>query len=107
MSLDVSLIETKPVEVYTANITHNLTKMAEVAGLYNCIWHPEKVAIRYAAELIVPLHEGLTFLKSDPDTFRKYNPENGWGSYEFLVGFVERYLAACIANPLAEVKAEG
>jgi hypothetical protein len=32
-----------------------------------------------------------------PDGYRKHNPENGWGTYEILVKFVEDYLDACYA----------
>jgi hypothetical protein len=28
--------------VYSANITHNLGKMAEEAMLYNCLWRPDE-----------------------------------------------------------------
>lgn len=103
MSLDVTLIETRPVEVYAANITHNLNSMAEAAGLYQYLWRPEEVAIRYAAELIVPLHEGLARLKSNPEKFRSLNPSNGWGTYDDLIRFVEQYLEACIAHPMSRV----
>lgn len=33
MSLDVTLTKTKPTEVFWANITHNLNKVAEKAGI--------------------------------------------------------------------------
>jgi hypothetical protein len=35
MSLDVYLIAARPTNVYSANITHNLNKMAEAAGIYD------------------------------------------------------------------------
>ena len=34
MSLDVWLVEVLPTEVYSANITHNLNRMADEAGIY-------------------------------------------------------------------------
>lgn len=37
MSLDVSLMEVKPTEVFWSNITHNLGKMAKAAGIYEAL----------------------------------------------------------------------
>lgn len=89
--------------VYDANITHNLGLMADAAGIYKHLWRPDENSITHARQLIEPLRDGLATLQSDPDRFRALNPENGWGSYEWLVEFVAGYLAACIAYPEAEV----
>jgi len=89
--------------VYSANITHNLTRMAFEAGIYQHLWRPDEIGITTAAQLIEPLRVGLELLKSDPDRFRVFNPPNGWGDYEGLVSFVERYLAACEEYPDASV----
>lgn len=91
-------------EVYWGNITHNLNKMAGDAGIYEHLWRPDEIGITKAAELIEPLRAGLALLKSDPSRFKKFNPENGWGTYEGLVSFVEKYLAACEENPAATVR---
>lgn len=84
--------------VYDANITHNLNTMAQEAGIYMHLWRPEEIGITKAEELIEPLREGLHLLKMDPERFKKFNPDNGWGSYEGLVKFVENYLNACYEN---------
>ena len=84
--------------VYKANITHNLSKMAKAAGIYEHLWRPEEIGMTKAAYLIVPLAEGLTLLKGDPVYFRTFNPSNGWGDYDGLVAFVANYLKACIDN---------
>ena len=91
-------------EVYSANITHNLAKMANEAGLYEFLWRPDEIGITKAKELIGPLREGLHKLELDPNGFSKYNPENGWGSYEGLVSFVQRYLDACYEYPEATIE---
>ena len=90
-------------EVFSANITHNLSKMAGEAGIYRHLWRPREIGITKAKELIEPLGEGLERLRADPDRFREFNPENGWGDYEGLVRFVEGYLAACEMYPDAYV----
>jgi len=107
MSLDVSLIITKPTEVYSANITHNLGEMAEAVKLsdgntlYNILWRPDECIPPYtkASEISELLDEGLNILLSDPDKYKQYNPENGWGSYDGLVSFVYRYRNATWDNP--------
>lgn len=90
-------------EVYEANITHNLNRMADYAGLYEALWQPKELGITKASQLIEHLKAGLKVLKDNPDAMKQFNPENGWGDYEGLVSFVERYLAACEEYPQADV----
>jgi hypothetical protein len=80
MSLDVYLMRTQPTEVYEANITHNLNKMAVEAGIYECLWRPDDIGITKAEQLIEPLTKGLALLKSDPRRFEAFNSPNGWGN---------------------------
>ena len=110
MSLDVDLMVKQPVSVYADNITHNLTKMASEVELesgltlYQVLWRPEEVGITHASCLAEYLDEGFNILLSDPEKFKKFNPENGWGSYDGLVNFVYEYRNACWDNPTAEVR---
>lgn len=92
-------------EVYSANITHNLTDMADAAGIYKVLWRPEGIGITKARQLIEPLSAGLAALEKFPVKFRAYNPPNGWGTYEGLVRFVREYLSACKEYPHADVRA--
>lgn len=89
--------------LFDYNITHNLNKMAEAAGIYYHLWHPEKLGLNSAHQLIGPLESGLRKLKESPEIFKAYNPANGWGTYENLVDFVTKYLAACKAHPNAQI----
>lgn len=91
--------------VYSANITHNLNKMAGEAMLYNCLWRPDEHGITHAAQLIPLLEVGLGLLDSDPERFKAFNPSNGWGTYEGLRQFVVDYLVACKEYPSAEIHA--
>ncbi len=106
MSLDVYLTEglmESGYEVYSANITHNLGNMANHAGIYQHLWRPDEIGVTVAGQLIEPLREGLDLLRSDPEHFKQFNADNGWGLYEHFVPFVENYLNACIENPTARV----
>jgi hypothetical protein len=134
MSLDVYLTRKKWVSydngkthteenetVYDANITHNLGKMADKAGIYEALWRPHRLKPDYnipeddhkaewafedsvetqAKEIIEILEKGLTDLKARPDYFSQFNSPNGWGMYEHFVPFVENYLNACKEFPEA------
>jgi len=104
MSLDVYLTAVRPTTVYESNITHNLGRMADAAGIYQHLWRPEEIGITTAAQLIEPLAAGLDLLKADPARFEAFNSPNGWGLYKHFVPFVERYLEACRENPDATVE---
>jgi hypothetical protein len=90
-------------EVYSANITHNLGKMADAAGVYQALWRPEELGATQARQLIDHLTRGLDHLRADPGHFKTFNPENGWGDYDGLVDFVLEYLIACLRYPDAEI----
>ena len=106
MSLDFSLLEGKPREVFSANITHNLTSMAEEAGLYDALWHPENIGAVYARDIIQALEDGHDLLLFDEDRFTKYDAPNGWGTYEHFVPFVKECLDACRAFPEAIIESD-
>ena len=103
MGLDVTLYAMRRTDVFTANTTHNLGKMAGAAGIYKYLWRPEELNITKAFELIKPLEYGLAKMKADPALFKLYDSPNGWGLYENFVPWIERYLNACIENPDAEI----
>ena len=109
MSLDISLHQEAKynTEVFEANITHNLGKMAREVTcfrikergeeakeitLYEILWHGNgQSGLVIAPMLEVGLHE----LKENKEIYEEYNPENGWGNYEGLVKFTEGLLEAC------------
>jgi len=94
-----------PYEAYfRQNITHNLTAMADAAGIYKHLWHPEELGIKTAGQLVDPLLAGLRMLQAKPARFQNMNPSNGWGSYNGLVRAVEEILAACQHHPDALVR---
>ena len=74
MSLDVHLYidvdtggdEMKRVSLFDSNITHNLTEMAEEAGIYKHLWRPEEIGAEQARDISQDVEEGLALMKSDP-----------------------------------------
>jgi hypothetical protein len=108
VSLDVYLYATdldgNQNEVYSANITHNLGRMADAAGMYEAMWRPEEIGATTAGQITDRLRDGLVALRETPVYFRTFNPANGWGSYEGLVRFTEEYLSACTTYPSARIE---
>ena len=110
MSLDIHLVPDacphcgRGDEGYSANITHNLTRMAAHAGLYKPLWRPEENGITHARDLINPLVCGIRKMRDYPDRFRKYDSPNGWGLYQHFLPWLERLLEACRENPGAAVQ---
>ena len=103
MSLDIWLTldgET----VFSDNYTHNLGRMADVAGIYGCIWRPEEQGFGQAGELIPHLEQGLTFMVLNSEKCKELNPPNGWGSYNSFLLWVVEYLEACRKYPEARVE---
>lgn len=92
--------------VYTGNITHNLTEMAEQAEIYKCLWRPNENGFKVAKDLIKSLEKGLKLLKESPNFYKKFNSPNGWGVYKDFVPFVEEVLCACKKHPNAIVETD-
>jgi hypothetical protein len=105
MGLDISLQEERIVDVYESNITHNLTKMAREAGIYQVLWRPEEIDITKANHLIAPLENAITDMEKRPFHYEKYNSENGWGTYADFLPWLRRLLEACKEFPDATIEA--
>ena len=112
MSLDVRLMITKPTEVYSGNITHNLGKMASKVALsngltlYNILWRPDECdpPLQKASDIAELLDEALGILIQKKDHLKQYNPENGWGNYYGLFELVHEYRNAARAEPNADIE---
>jgi len=90
--------------VFEANITHNLAAMAEKAGIYKVLWHPDEFGFTHAEQIIMALRLGIAKLVANPDKYKAFNAPNGWGTYDHFVSFVKEYLQACINSPNAEIR---
>ena len=86
-------------DLFCANVTHNLGEMADEAGIYMALWRPEEIGCVKADDIITMLEEGIEKLVDNPTDYEKFNPENGWGTYEGLVKFAAKTLEACKKYP--------
>ena len=105
MSLDVYLYDDAGNELYSRNITHNLSRMADEAGIYECLWRPEEIGIKHAHQIVPILEKGLALLVTQKARFEAFNSPNGWGMWEHFVPFCADYLQACRDHPWAVVRA--
>ena len=116
---DGKTLEPKKEEMYSANITHNLGKMAEEAGLYKALWRPYQLKEGYnipegdhdaeykyevenpvrAFEIIPIIEKGLEDMLARPKHYETFNSPNGWGLYKHFVPFIEKYLEALKEYP--------
>ena len=103
VSLDIWLEKEVITDVVDMNITHNLTAMASAAGIYQHLWRPNEVGVVRGKDLIKPLQIGVALMKSDPERFKAFDAENGWGTYEQFIPWLEELLTGCVEHPDAKV----
>jgi len=108
MSLDISLyakdLDGNEFEVWETNITHNLTTMANKAGLYQVMWHPHNNGIDVAKDAIPQLKSGINRMYKAREELQKLNPENGWGNYDNLLSCASEFIDACRKYPSARIE---
>lgn len=104
MSLDITFYVIRKTKVFDTNITHNLNKMAEEAGIYQVLWRPEEIGINRAGEMIELLEKGIQRMEEDPDHFKKFDAPNGWGIYDDFLPWCKEVLQAYKENPDAEIE---
>lgn len=103
MSLDVYLTDDDGAELFSANITHNLGRMAGEAGIYKHLWRPDELGITKAGDLIEPLAAGIALMVAEPTRFKEFDSPNGWGLYRNFLPWIAEYLEACRMYPDANV----
>lgn len=123
VTYDKITFERKDEQVFWRNITHNLTEMADKAGIYEALWRPFKLLPNYsheeelvddeyeydfeennivrAKDITEVMKRGLQFMKENKKMLQKLDPDNGWGSYDGLLAAVTEYTEALIDNPEA------
>jgi hypothetical protein len=101
VSLDIALTH-KGQTVWEGNITHNLGKMADRAGMYEAIWRPDELGYD-AHDVLDDVRDGLHHMLTFREDHESLNPENGWGDYEALARFAFEYALALSKYPTAEI----
>lgn len=90
-------------KLYSCNITHNLTKMADAAGIYEIVWRPEENNITSPSQLIDPLTKAIKDMENRSDYYKQFDASNSWGTYKDFLPWLKCYLNACIKYPNAKI----
>lgn len=97
MSLDISIMARRPVEIYEANVTYNLADM-----YYRCIDMDEgyrKLDGMTCEEALPIINNAIDDMVKYADEYKKLNPKNGWGSYDGLLEQLQEMRNCCEKNP--------
>lgn len=92
-------------ECWSANITHNLGKMARKipvgsTSLYMAVWRPEEILKSTTTNVMLTfLVKGINYMVSHRKELLPFEPDNGWGTYDGFIKFLLDYKNACEDNP--------
>lgn len=78
------------------NMTSNLARMWSAAGAPLDEWSG-----RLAAEVLPKLQSAIDELTNNPHQFVEMQPENGWGTHQDCLGFLQRIRDAACRDPSA------
>jgi hypothetical protein len=97
--LEVDAGGPETVEAYWRNHTSNTSGMWRKAGVD--IAECDGVQ---ASQMAEGLAVAVETIKADPESFREFEPGNGWGTVESTVSFLSDLLDACQRFPRAKVR---
>lgn len=100
MSLDIWLTKLQPVDIFSANYTHNVIPMWKEAGVFEVLYESQG---RKARDIVETLKKGVDHMRDNPAIFINLNPKNGWGSYETALPWLQNLVEQCLKNPDAEI----
>lgn len=83
---------------HTSN-TGNMIK--EVCGSHPSDWNGKKCKDMYPI-----IMQGISLLTVYPQKYRCFEPENGWGTVETTIAFLEKIAANCIKFPTAVLEVD-
>jgi hypothetical protein len=86
-------------ELYWANITHNLGKMAEEAGFYRALWRPEEIGITKAIDLFPYIEKGIKKMIDNPSYYEQFDSPNGWGLYKHFLPWLVKLREQLLKYP--------
>ena len=97
MSWDINIKAKREVSILETNITYNLSDM-----YYKCVDKEKGLKIfdnMSCKEALPILQKAIEDLIDNKEGYQKLNPENGWGSYEGVLGTFLDMRKCCVDNP--------
>jgi hypothetical protein len=100
LTVDVDTGGTVPhrVELYSANITHNVNDMWMEAGVYDALYNSEGDE---AGKHLQVLAKGIKDMSENPEKYEAMDSPNGWGSYKHALPWLQKWYVACYSHPKA------
>ena len=83
-------------EVFSRNHTSNTAEMWRKAGCDLAAYDG-----KLAHELAAALESAIVEIASHPDTYREFEPANGWGNMDTTLAFLRAIHSACLEFPSA------
>ena len=74
---------TENYEPYERNVTYNVSSILKLAGFHPAVLNG--VTVVKLRPVVTYVRQSLT---DRPDYFRRFEPENGWGSYDGVLEFI-------------------
>ncbi len=93
----------KPEVLLETTISNSFGPMAQLVGLFQCLWYPKELKISTVSKLIPYLERGLTKMKRNEKKLRRLNSTSP-GDYNTLHRAVSKLLEKCKDNLTAGVE---
>lgn len=82
--------------IFSRNITHNVTPMWEKAGVYEALYESDG---KRAAEFVEALQKGVAHFRANYSEYQKLDSPNGWGLAKNALPWLEEVARAFEENP--------
>lgn len=102
---------------WDSNITSNMTEMADHIpvtfhvgdeeysnDLYSVVWRPDEHGIANTTIIGEALGDGIAYMVRHRKELERFNPSNGWGSYDSFLLWLIAYKLQCDENPDCEIE---
>lgn len=97
MSVSINIIAKREVSVYDADITYNLAKMYYKALDKNL--GLKRLNDLRCKEALPIIDNAIKDMICNKEYYEKFNPTNGWGSYDELLKAFRKMREVCEDNP--------
>lgn len=103
MSYDIAIVKKHTIHNY--NYTYNIYDMFKEAASKSELDSITSIKVLDGypcAEVAGILKDIITEMRSDPEHYKTFNPENGWGSYQSFISVLQSIYEDCLDHPDCE-----
>lgn len=103
MAIRVTLKDESLGRVFALDFDYDFREIILISTLMDILWNPEVLGIKYAVDLILPLTEGLKYIKNNIDKFSKLSH---WSQNRLskFIAMITEYRDACEGHPFAQIQ---